>query len=282
MKRLVFLKAAFFVILLPLIIGGASKGNIETITVAILAKDKAHCLPLYLECLEKQTVDKKKINLYIRTNNNNDNTAQVLRDWVDKVRDLYLDIYFDDSNVAERVEDYKPHEWNAIRFKVLGEIRNNSLAWAYKKKSHYFVADCDNFILPHTLEAISSVNLPIVAPLLTHGRTLYSNFHAAIDGWGYWQDSRYYLPLLGREICGLVQVPVVHCTYFIQHSSLPFLTYDDETGRYEYVIFSDSARQRNIPQYLDTRDVYGYISSADTATDLCAEPWFIDLCKLIY
>lgn len=259
-----------------------NKSTPDTVTIAILAKDKAHCLPLFLECIEKQTFDKNKTYLYVRTNNNNDNTAQILRDWVKKVRDLYLDIYFDDSDVVERVEDFKPHEWNAIRFKVLGEIRNNSLAWAYQKKSNYFVIDCDNFILPHTLEAISSVNLPIVAPLLVHGTTLYSNYHAAIDDWGYYKDSPYYLPLLGREIRGLVEVPVVHCTYFIRCAFLPFVTYDDQTGRYEYVIFSDSARKQNIPQYLDTRDVYGYISSADTATDLCAEPWFITLCKMIY
>lgn len=257
------------------------KEVVDTITIAILAKDKAHCLPFYLECLERQTFDKKKTYVYIRTNNNNDTTAQVLREWVSKVQDQYREIFFDDSDVAEPVEQYKPHEWNGVRFKVLGEIRNRSLDWAYEKKSHYFVADCDNFILPHTLEAISSVNLPIVAPLLVHGTTLYSNYHAAIDEYGYYRDSPYYLPLLGQEIKGLVQVPVVHCTYFVRYDVLPWLTYEDNTGRYEYVIFSDSARQNNIPQYIDTRDAYGYLTNADTSTDLCAEPWFIELCKLI-
>ena len=46
----------------------------ETIVVAILAKDKAHCLPFYLQCIYNQTFPKKKTHLYIRTNDNNDNT----------------------------------------------------------------------------------------------------------------------------------------------------------------------------------------------------------------
>src|SRR5262249_21251959 len=58
---------------------------LENVTIAILAKDKAHTLPLYLTCLEKQTWPKEKTNLYIRTNNNNDNTVQILKEWVEKV-----------------------------------------------------------------------------------------------------------------------------------------------------------------------------------------------------
>jgi hypothetical protein len=52
----------------------------------------------------------------------------------------------------------------------------------------------------------------------------------------------------------------VHCTYFIKNEVLPSVVYDDNTGRYEYVIFSDSLRKTGIPQYLDTREVYGRIS----------------------
>jgi hypothetical protein len=41
---------------------------------------------------------------------------------------------------------------------------------------------------------------------------------------------------------------------------LPELSYEDPTGRYEYVIFSESARRAGIPQYLDNRQIYGYIT----------------------
>ena len=33
-----------------------------------------------------------------------------------------------------------------------------------------------------------------------------------------------------------------------------------EPSRHEYVVFSDSARKAGIPQYLDNRQIYGYIT----------------------
>lgn len=246
---------------------------IEYVTIAILAKDKAHTLPLYLSCIEKQTWPASKTYLYIRTNNNNDETVSVLLEWAERVCDRYAGIYFDDSDVPEQVQKYAPHEWNCERFKVLGKIRQDSVDWAREYNSHYFVVDCDNFIKPHTLEALLGVNLPIVAPMLHVGDTLYSNFHAAVDEHGYLADSPLYNQLWSRQITGLVQVPVVHCTYLVRYEALDKIVYDDGSYRYEYVIFSDSARKRGIPQYLDTREVYGRITFAETPQHLLNEWW---------
>ncbi len=244
------------------------------VTIAILAKDKAHCLPLYLLCIEKQTWPASKTYLYIRTNNNNDATAQLLREWIQTIKDRYLEVYFDDSDIDCNIQQYGQHEWNCQRVKILGEIRAHSLNWAYERGSHYFVADCDNFILPHTIEALVNTNLSLIAPLL-HSSFAYSNFHADIDEHGYYKESSFYLPLVNQEIKGLIQVPVIHCTYFIRHEVLNEMSYDDESYRYEYVIFSDNARKRGIPQYLDTREGYGYVTFAETANALVAEPWFL-------
>lgn len=213
------------------------------VTIAILAKDKAHCLPLYLTCIEQQTWPKDKTYLYIRTNNNNDATVQILEQWIEKVKDRYLGIYFDATDAACNLQQYGQHEWNATRVKILGEIRQQSINRAYEHNSHYFVADCDNFILPNTIKTLVETNLPIVAPLL-HSNCAYSNFHADIDPNGYMKDSTYYLPLVNQEIKGLIEVPVVHCTYFIRYEILPEISYDDESYRFEYVIFSDTARKK--------------------------------------
>ena len=99
----------------------------DQVVIAILAKQKAHCLPLYLECIERQTYPKDKIHIYIRTNNNTDNTRDLLYDWISRVKSSYASTYFDDSDVQERVQDYAPHEWNNIRFSVLGNIRQQSI-----------------------------------------------------------------------------------------------------------------------------------------------------------
>ncbi len=261
----------------------------ECVTVAILAKDKAHTLPLYLECLERQTWPAEKIYLYVRTNNNNDDTAKILRLWIAKVEKKYADIFFDDSDVECRVQDYGQHEWNSERFKVLGKIRQDSVDWAQKKKSHYFVVDCDNFIHPHVLETLVKSSLPIVSPLLrTKGKgkmggaclEFYANFHAAIDKNGYYAGTPVYCQLLNREIEGLVKVPVVHCTYLIRQDVLDKICYDDGSGRYEYVIFCDSARKNDVAQYLDTRELYGRISFAETEEEFASEVWLDEFSKL--
>lgn len=251
----------------------------KPITIAILARDKAHCLPLYLSCIENQTWPKSKTYLYIKTNNNTDKTAEILSNWVEKVKDQYLGIYFDDSNIESK--EYKNHEWDCARFKLLGKIRQDSLNYAYERNSDYFVADCDNFIFSTTIETLQKSGFSLIAPLL-HTSYAYSNFHSKIDENGYYADSPFYFPLVNQEIKGLIQVPVIHCTYFIRHEIVNQMSYDDESYRYEYVVFSDNARKKNIPQYLDTRESYGKITFANNLQELEEEPWFKELQNLAH
>lgn len=252
--------------------------SFETVTIAILAKDKEHTLNEYLSCIEKQTWPKDRTYLYVRTNNNNDNTAFILKEWLAKVQNQYLEVYFDDSDVVEKVENYKPHEWNYIRFKVLGKIRQDSVNWAHEKKSHYFVADCDNFIKPYVIETLIRSNLPIVAPFLRAGTySYYSNYHAAVDAAGYFLSSPLYFSIFNQDIKGLFQVPVVHCTYLVRYEVQDKICYEDESYRYEYVIFSHSARKKNIPQYMDNREVYGRITFADDRQTFISEPFFSEI-----
>lgn len=250
------------------------------ITIAILAKDKAHSLPFLLKCIEHQTWPKNKTYIYIRTNNNNDNTKELLEQWVQNVQGLYPKIYFNGENVEQQVQQYGQHEWNSTRFKVLGKIRQDSAVWAYENNSHYFVVDCDNFIQPNTIESMFNAQLPIVAPFLTcctwYG---YSNYHAAVDTNGYYASCDEYMNIFHRHSPGLHPVPVVHCTYFIQRDALPFISYDDNSYRYEYVIFSDVARKNNIAQYLDNRQHYGYISFAENSEALAQDGCLAEVMK---
>ena len=250
--------------------------NVEYITVAILAKDKAHTLPLYLSCIENQTWPASKTYLYIRTNNNNDETAEILQAWTEKVADRYAGVYFDDNDIVEQVQRFGQHEWNHERLKVIGRLRQESINFAIKYNTHYFVADCDNFIQPHTIESLFDTHCPIVAPLLHTGTNVYSNYHAAIDEYGYLEDCPHYYTLWNRELAGMIQVPVVHCTYLVRNEVLDKVRYDDESGRFEYVIFSDTARKLGIPQYLDTRDMYGRISFAESSEEFFNEPWLFE------
>ena len=233
------------------------------VMLAILAKQKEQMLPLYLECIETLDYPKSSIVLYVRTNNNTDGTERILREWVERVSHVYAAVEFDAEDVADQVQQFDVHEWNSIRFRVLGRIRNVSLRRALEHEcDFYFVTDVDNFIRPCTLRELVALNLPIVAPLLRSlepGR-YYSNYHAEVDANGYYRDCDQYQWILNRWIRGIVEVPVVHTTYLIRADVIPDLSYEDVTDRHEYVVFSDNARKSGVPQYLDNRQVYGYVA----------------------
>ncbi|MEK3879042.1 hypothetical protein [Paenibacillus sp. FSL M7-0420] len=239
----------------------------DLVTVAILAKDKAHVLPLYLELIERQTYPASRIKLYIRTNNNNDRTEEILREWAERVGERYHEVYLDNSDVEEPVQNYAPHEWTYERLRVIGRLRQESIEWAKSKNTHYFVADCDNFIAPDTLESLLSTNLPVVGPLLTVAEaplSLYSNYHNMVDADGYFKSNDMYFNFLYQAVKGLIQVDVIHCTYLMRRDILEHVRYGDGTNRFEYVIMSDGLRKAGIPQYLDNRKKYGMLTFWDT------------------
>lgn len=237
--------------------------NTEDVTIAILVKDKAKTLQLYLKCIENQTYPKDKINLYIRSNNNRDNSIEILESWLDKNKNKYKNIYKDYSDAEINITKYKNHEWNADRFKILAKIRQDSVNYAAAMNSHYFVVDCDNFIANDTLEEMAKTKLPIVGPYLQTLGKYYSNYHCELDEIGYYKDCEQYYWIHDRKVAGLISVNVIHCTYFINFNYLKDMVYMDGTGRHEYVIFSENCRNKKILQYLDNRKCYGYISFLD-------------------
>lgn len=246
----------------------------QMVTLVILAKDKGHVLPAYLQAVENQTYPKEQIKLYIRTNNNRDNTQQVLEDWIARAGSQYNEIHYDASDVAERVQDYSPHDWNTLKLDVLKRIRQDSIDWAVARGTHYFVVDCDNFIIPQTLERMLATGLPVVGPFLKNvdnPASFYSNYHHMADENGYFKSSHHYYDIFNRHTRGLVEVDVIHCTYLIRREVLPHARYEDGTRRFEYVIFSDTLRKLGIPQYLDNRIQYGWLTFCDTAEAFAAK-----------
>lgn len=235
-------------------------GEDKTVLIAILAKDKAHVLDRYLQSIENLDYDKNLITIYINTNNNRDNTEEVLTGWAEKNRSLYSQIIFESHEVKD-LPITNPHEWQAIRFKVLGNIRQKSMQKAKEYGcDYYFVADCDNFITPETLKVLVEKGKPIIAPLLQSipgPDDPYSNFFCDTDDNGYYKDHPDYYNILHGHTIGTFKVPVVHCTYLIDASYIDKLTYLDDTTDYEFVIFSRSARENGIDQYICNEKKFG-------------------------
>jgi len=253
----------------------------------ILAKDKAKILPYWLEQnLDKLDYPRDKVILYFRTNNNNDDTAKIIHQWVDDeyilkdrredddwLRHDWLSISVNDEDVPEQVQQYGVHEWNAERFSVLARLREEGIDGAKQweillgKPVYYFVVDVDNFILPGTLKALIAENKPVIAPLLRYAVAIgeethagYANFHHPVTENGYYQDSEEYFALLNGAIRGVWPIDLVHCTYLIHPGVLNYISYHDGTQDYEYVIFSRNLRKAGIEQYLDNRKIYGYLT----------------------
>ncbi len=233
----------------------------EEILLSILARNKAHVLPKYLKCIENLNYNKKLITIYINTNNNLDNTTEILKNWIDVNINKYKHIEFETGDFKELHTISDPHAWTSIRFKILGQIRNKSLKKTLEYNcDYYLVIDCDNFIIPDTLNNLISKNKPIIAPMLhafPETNDNYSNFFCDIGEDGYYKDHKNYIPILNRIIKGTFEVPVVHCTYLIKSQYINNLSYIDESNDYEFIIFSRIARQNNIKQYICNMEEYG-------------------------
>lgn len=241
-----------------------------SVCLAILARQASHALPLYLECLENLDYPPQHITLQVRTNDNLDSTAEELAAWLERHGGRYAAVRFDARPVAERVAGSQRHDWTATRLAVICRLRQQSLDAALAAGcDFYFTADVDNFLRPETLARLVALDVPLVAPLLHHvtvGRR-YSNFHAAVDDYGYFRDDARHDWLLERVLPGLHEVPVVHCSYLLRRDAIPRLTYEDGRGRFDYVTFADSARRAGVPQLLDNRAVYGILAMDEPLAD---------------
>jgi hypothetical protein len=253
------------------------------VCIAILAKDKAYCLPLYLECILNQTYPKDKTHLYIRTNDNKDSTAEILAFFVRLHGHLFASVHFDDSSIDSELKKYGEHEWNTHRFAKLGAIRQASCDYARDKGLDYFVIDCDNFIVPQTLERMVALrHLGVVAPMIDT-TIAATNIHHCCTHNGYYQDCKEYHFIRNKVIRGIMECKVVHCVYFIPHPALDEVVYDDGSMRYEYVIFSNSMRTARIKQFIDNSIDYGYMEhDIEGKYDIASFIPNIELWKKVY
>ena len=233
----------------------------KTILLAILARNKEHVLPKFLDCIDKLDYNKKLITVYINTNNNEDSTKSILEEWIKKSEKHYKSVLFENYEIQD-MPPSKPHEWTFPRLKILGAIRDKSLRIAKEYGcDYYFVVDCDNFIKPSTLKFLLSKDKPIIAPLLKSRPYLndtYSNYFCDVLDTGYYKDHPDYMKIWKKEMIGTFKAPVVHCTYLINSNYIDKLSYlENGSNDYEFIIFSRSARKNGVNQYICNEEDFG-------------------------
>jgi len=261
--------------------------NKPTILFHVLVKDKAKVLDYWLEQnLDKMDYPKDNIILYIRTNNNTDNSKEILENWIKKQKIdnvNWKEIIYDDLDINKNIEQFGVHEWNEERFEVISKLRQEGISKAIQLDTDfYFVCDVDNFLIPETLTKLVELNLPVVSPLLryafvqnevkenVYANNNYSNFHHPVDKNGYYISSPEYYKILNREYPGIHMVDLVHCTYLIKKDVLNKISYFDGSKCHEYVIIARNLRLNKIPQYLDNRIIYGYLTLTENS-NACKE-----------
>lgn len=246
--------------------------QVATVLIAILVRNKAYTLPLFLKCLELQTWPKPQTGIYIRENDSSDESNAMLREWAAKQREApaaerYLEIYEDYSSVPGAAEE-STAEWTVGRFAKLAKIRRASIDYAdVHGYDAYCVVDADNFIRREVLSNLMAVrSIGVVAPYLRHPGFVYSNYHYHVDSHGYFlggyghPSQHYYDIVHNQTVRGFIECQVVHCTYLISREFYDASSYEDGSDSHEYVILSRNLRAAKVAQYLDNREVWGALT----------------------
>ena len=262
--------------------------DLPEITWAIIAKDAEKSLPLYFQSLLLQSYPKSKINLFVRTNDNSDSTSENLSWFIANFREFFASIHFDDSSIDKGLKKFELHEWNTTRFGIMARIRQESINFARNSGSKfYFCSDVDNFLVPETLKNLVSLDLQAVAPLLRctipvdweptqYENNRYSNFHDAVNEDYWFKKTDRYIQILKEETRGVFDVPLIHCTYLVRRDVFDQVNYAEIPGNWEYKNFSISLSKNDIPQFIDARKTYGYVTMSNDVAG-CER----DLTKLI-
>jgi len=241
------------IILALLIFSSSFAEEQKTVFLAAFARENALILPRFLKCLEKLDHDKKAMTLYIHIGKSEDQTEEIIRNWVDMHRPLYHEILLD-----HWIDHEDPDGLGYGR-----KTRQRALeACLDRGEDYFFHLDSQCLIAPGTLKILIEKNKPIIAPMLRaipEFNDPFSNFFAKASETGYYQDDPMYWMILNEVKIGTFPVPVVHTTYLVQKEVLPNLSYEDFTDEYEFIIFSRNARKNHVSQYICNEEPFGVL-----------------------
>ncbi|KAL6261421.1 hypothetical protein P5V15_006515 [Pogonomyrmex californicus] len=240
-----------------------------TVLIAILIRNKAHTLPYFLSLLERQNYPKNRISLWIRSDNNIDNTIDILNEWLSSRDNMYhlLNVHLNASSTG--FEDEKTiADWSPRRFAHVINLREQALNYAREIWADFiWMLDADVFLTnPNTMRDLVYKGHTVVAPLLKSDG-MYSNFWAGITAEYYYMRTEFYEPILFREKIGCHNVPMIHTAIFIdlRRRDSDRLTYKadkltDYDGPIDDIItFAVGANKSDVPLFVCNEYIYGFV-----------------------
>lgn len=239
-----------------------------TLLVAIIARNKAHILPYFFGYLEQQDYPKSRISLWIYTDHNVDNTAEMIEAWTRSSLKNYHQI-----NVTVKEGGYFPDEngkqqWTRERYRHVIRLREEALHLGRATWLDFVLfLDCDALLVnPATLTELVRENKTVIAPMLD-SRSAYSNFWCGMNEKGYYVRTDDYMPILEREKTGTFPVPMVHSAVLVNlnHAASKQLTYSpDRIPNYsgpedDIIAFAHSAKFADVEMFITNKELFGYI-----------------------
>uniref|UniRef100_A0A1I8PJ16 Glycosyl transferase family 25 domain-containing protein n=1 Tax=Stomoxys calcitrans TaxID=35570 RepID=A0A1I8PJ16_STOCA len=266
-----------------------------TVMVALMVRNKAHILPLFLTYLEQLEYPKKRISLWIRSDHNSDNSIEILTEWLKHVDPLYHSVNKVLNDTQQRHQNESSQfDWPTSRFHHLINMKEEALLYAQQIWADYiFYLDADVLLTEaRTLKLLTSYGLPVVAPMLL-SEGLYSNFWCGMTPDYYYLRTDMYKEIYNVNQEGIFQVPMIHSAVLIKvnYNGSAYLTFDRDNLRQqlnnglEYaaslgeqcrmydgpvddiIVFAISANCSKIPLFISNEVPFGYILQPLDASD---------------
>ncbi|EZA57456.1 Glycosyltransferase 25 family member [Ooceraea biroi] len=241
-----------------------------TVLIAILVRNKAHTLPYFLSLLERQDYPKKRISLWICSDNNVDNSIEILNKWISSESEKYhsLNVYLNASSTGFR-DERASTDWSPHRFAHVIDLRERALNHARQIWADFiWMLDADVFLInPSTLRKLVHKEHVVAAPLLKSDG-MYSNFWAGMTAEHYYVRTDLYEPILFREKTGCHHVPMVHTAVLVdlRTRESDLLSYRaDKLNAYDgpqddIITFAVGANKSGVPLFVCNDEVYGFVT----------------------
>lgn len=250
-----------------------------TILVALLVRNKAHTLPMFLSYLEQQDYPKKRIAFWLRCDHSSDDSIDLLRQWLNESGDLYHSVsYVFDPDEQSYANESSPYEWPASRFKHLIALKEEAFQYGRDIWADFvFFLDADVLLTSKdSLNVLTRLQLPIVAPMLI-SESLYSNFWCGMTEDYYYRRTDEYKEIYHARKIGSFPVPMVHTAVLVNmnHKAVRNLTFDrnklvemqksrQQEPIYDgpaddIIVFAISANSSGIPLHICNDITFGYI-----------------------
>ncbi|XP_017007007.2 glycosyltransferase 25 family member [Drosophila takahashii] len=250
-----------------------------TVLIALLVRNKAHTLPMFLSYLERQDYPKKRIAFWLRCDHSNDDSIDLLRQWLEHSGELYHSVsYVFEPEEQSYANESSPYEWPASRFKHLIALKEEALQYGRDIWADFvFFLDADVFLTsPDALKVLTRLQLPIVAPMLI-SESLYSNFWCGMTEEYYYRRTDEYKEIYHARKQGSFPVPMVHTAVLVnmKHKAARNLTFDRsklvemQRSRLQeplydgpaddIIVFAISANSSGIPLHVCNEITFGYI-----------------------